>query len=180
MTEEEKSKQEELDRREEESKRKEIAWKDALLYISALLGYKFSSYDELAQDRNAYDAALGKLKQSKSLLDKVLAGKKLSSQQMNEEIAKLASEMSRYAKVVTVGDSRVCERCSKWQGKVISLDGSDSRYPSLDEYLNEAVHPNCRCSLQPVKRAGNSSFKRKNAVLNNFDGHVFKYISNHE
>ena len=174
MTEEDKSKQEELDRREEERRSKERAWKDALLYISALLGYKFSSYDELAQDRNAYDAALGKLKQSKSLLDKVLAGKKLSSQQMNEEIAKLASEMSRYAKVVTVGDSRVCERCSKWQGKVISLDGSDSRYPSLDEYLNEAVHPNCRCSLQPVKRAGNSSFKRKNAVLNNFDGHVFK------
>lgn len=180
MTEEEKSKQEELDRREEERKRKDRAWKDALLYISALLGYRFASYDELAQDRNAYDAALGKLKQSKSLLDKVLSGKKLSSQQMNEEIAKLASEMSRYAKVVTVGDSRVCESCRKWQGKVVSLDGSDSRYPSLDEYLDEAVHPNCRCSLQPVKRAGNSSFKRKNAVLNNFNGHVFKYISNHE
>lgn len=31
-----------------------------------------------------------------------------------------------------------------------------------------------------IKRVGNSSFKRKNAVLNNFDGHVFKYISNHE
>ena len=45
MTEEDKSKQEELDRREEERKRKERAWKDALLYISALLGYKFSSYD---------------------------------------------------------------------------------------------------------------------------------------
>ena len=113
-------------------------------------------------------------------MDKVLAGKKLSSQQMNEEIAKLASEMSRYAKVVTVGDSKVCESCRKWQGKVVSLDGSDSRYPSLDEYLNEAVHPNCRCSLQPVKRVGNSSFKRKNAVLNNFNGHLFKYISDHE
>ena len=180
MTEEEKSKQE-LDRiEEEERKRKEIAWKDALLYIAALLGYRFASYDELAQDKNAYDAALGKLKQSKSLLDKVLSGKKLSSQQMNEEIAKLASEMSRYAKVVTVGDSRVCERCSKWQGKVISLDGSDYRYPSLDDYLNEAVHPNCRCSLQPVKRVGNFLFKRKNAVFNNLNRHGFKYISNHE
>ena len=84
MTEEDNSKQE-LDRREEESKRKERAWKDALLYISALLGYRFASYDELAQDKNAYDAAIGKLKQSKSLLDKVLAGKKLSSQQMNED-----------------------------------------------------------------------------------------------
>lgn len=176
MKEEEKSKQEELDRREEENR----AWKDALMYISALLGYRFASYDELAQDRNAYDAALGKLKQSRSLLDKVLAGKKLSSQQMNEEMAKLASEMSRYAKVVTVGDSRVCERCRKWQGKVVSLDGSDSRYPSLDEYMDEAVHPNCRCSLQPVKKTGNSSYRIKNAVLNNFNGHAFKYISNHE
>ena len=79
MTEEENSKQE-LDRREEERKKKDRAWKDTLLYISALLGYRFASYDELAQDRNAYDAALGKLKQSKSLLDKVLSGKKLSSQ----------------------------------------------------------------------------------------------------
>lgn len=180
MAEEDNGKKELGRREEEERKLKDRAWKDALLYVAALLGYRFASYDELAQDKNAYDAALGKLKQSKSLLDKVLAGKKLSSQQMNEEMAKLASEMSRYAKVVTVGDSRVCDRCRKWQGKVISLDGSDSRHPSLDDYLNEAVHPNCRCSLQPVKRAGNSSFKRKNAVLNNFNAHAFKYISNHE
>lgn len=77
----------------------------------------------------------------------MLAGEKLSAQRMNEEIAKLAVEMSKYAKVVTVGDSRVCETCRRWQGKVVSLDGSDSRYPSLDDYMNEAVHPNCRCSL---------------------------------
>ena len=31
-----------------------------------------------------------------------------------------------------------------------------------------------------IKRAGNSSFKLKNAVLNNFNVQVFKYISNHE
>ena len=31
-----------------------------------------------------------------------------------------------------------------------------------------------------IKRDVNSSLKCKNAVLNNFDGHVFKYISNHE
>lgn len=117
--------EEELDRREEENRRRDRAWKDALMYIAALLGYRFSSYDELARDRSAYDAALGRLKQSRSLLDKVLAGKELSSRQMNDEIAKIASEMSRYAKVVTVGDSRVCERCREWQGKVVSLDGSD-------------------------------------------------------
>ena len=31
-----------------------------------------------------------------------------------------------------------------------------------------------------IKRVVNSSLKRKNAVLNNFNEHVFKYISNHE
>ena len=31
-----------------------------------------------------------------------------------------------------------------------------------------------------IKRVGNSSFKHKNAVLNNFNVHMFKYISNHE
>ena len=51
---------------------------------------------------------------------------------------------------------------------------------SKQEELDRREEANCRCSLQPVKRVGNSSFKRKNAVLNNFNGHVFKYISNHE
>lgn len=167
MTEEEMKQQEELaKKKEEERKKKDDAWKEALLYIAALLGYTFASYDELAEDKDAYDASLGKLKQAPSLLKRVLAGDKLSSQQMNQEIAKLAAEMSRYAKVVTVGDARVCETCRRWQGKVVSIDGSDSRYASLDDYLNEAVHPNCRCSLQPVKRAGNSFCKRANAVFN--------------
>lgn len=31
-----------------------------------------------------------------------------------------------------------------------------------------------------IKRVGNSSLKHKNAVLNNFNVQVFKYISNHE
>ena len=31
-----------------------------------------------------------------------------------------------------------------------------------------------------IKRVVNSSLKLKNAVLNNFNVHVFKYISNHE
>ena len=35
-------------------------------------------------------------------------------------------------------------------------------------------------SQDKIKRVVNSSFKLKNAVLNNFNGHVFKYISNHE
>ena len=35
-------------------------------------------------------------------------------------------------------------------------------------------------SQDKIKRAGNSSFRRNSAVLNNFDGHAFKYISNHE
>ena len=35
-------------------------------------------------------------------------------------------------------------------------------------------------SQDKIKRVVNSSFKHKNAVLNNFNVHVFKYISNHE
>ena len=31
-----------------------------------------------------------------------------------------------------------------------------------------------------IKRVVNSSLKLNNAVLNNFNVHVFKYISNHE
>lgn len=46
---------EEQKKREELRKRKDDAWKDALLYISALLGYSFADYEALSQDRNAYD-----------------------------------------------------------------------------------------------------------------------------
>lgn len=38
----------------------------------------------------------------------------------------------------------------------------------------------CDAAPGKIKRVGNSSFKRKNAVLNNFNAHVFKYVSDHE
>ena len=46
----------------------------------------------------------------------------------------------------------------------------------------ELAQDKSACDEAPckIKRAGNSSCKHKNAVLNNFDRHVFKYISNHE
>lgn len=38
------------------------------------------------------------------------------------------------------------------------------------------------CDAAPgnIKRVWNSLCKRKNAVLNNFNVHVFKYVSDHE
>lgn len=36
-----------------------------------------------------------------------------------------------YFKIINVGDERVCEYCKKWNGKVVTLSGSDPRYPRL-------------------------------------------------
>ena len=143
--------------RSERERKRKAAFEKALLYISALLGYGFSTYEQLAGDEKAHAEALARLKGSPGMLRSVLSGHELSSERMNEEISRMAKEMSRYAMVVTVGDSRTCERCRRWQGRVVSLDGGDPRFPSLERYMEEAVHPNCRCSLRSVSGpVGNS------------------------
>jgi hypothetical protein len=43
----------------------------ALLYIAVLLGYDFTSFEELAKDKDALETATVKLHTNKSLLDKI-------------------------------------------------------------------------------------------------------------
>lgn len=51
--------------------------------------------------------------------------------------------------LVIVSDApKECPLCTEWEGKVLSLSGSDPRYPSLDQARSDGLHhPNCRHSL---------------------------------
>ena len=49
---------------------------------------------------------------------------------------------------VTLGiisaDGSPCEICVDWEGEIVSLDGSDDNYPSLDDAIADGLfHPNC-------------------------------------
>lgn len=121
----------------------------ALLYIAALLGYDFATFEDLAKDQDALETATAKLHTNKSLLDKIQSGSPISNVDLNKEMAKTAiDDNQQLMRVTTVGDGKVCQMCGKWQGKIICIGGAVKGYPSLDDYIKSgALHPNCRCSL---------------------------------
>lgn len=52
---------------------------------------------------------------------------------------------------MTVGDQNTCPACKKWQGKLLSLSGSQPGMPSLQDFINsDGLHYGCRCALQDV------------------------------
>lgn len=164
---------------DDKTKKKNKNVEKALLYIAVLLGYDFASFEELAKDKDALETATVKLHTNKSLLDKIQADSPISNIELNKEMAKTAIDDNQHLmRVTTVGDGKVCEMCGKWQGKIISIDGADADYPSLDDYIKSgALHPNCRCSLQelttkeiprkpPNPRAHNSNVDLNDIVFN--------------
>lgn len=64
--------------------------------------------------------------------------------------ASMAAKMQRYVDrgkdLVIVSDAPgECERCRPWEGQVLSLSGTDSEHPSLDEATGAGLfHHNCR------------------------------------
>lgn len=78
-------------------------------------------------------------------------GERLTEQQIVEDVAQVAQtkSQSKTVRIVTVGDDKVCPACAKWQGKVVSLDGSSK--PTLQDAIdNGFLHYNCRCALQKI------------------------------
>lgn len=64
---------------------------------------------------------------------------------------KISIDVVGYYKILGTNDEKTCPNCKKWQNKIICINGSDPRYPTYDEFLNDHIfHPNCRCSLHPV------------------------------
>jgi len=51
-------------------------------------------------------------------------------------------------RISTVGGDRVCEKCRRWEGSVLSLTGKTKGYPTLaDARASGLLHPNCRHNI---------------------------------
>ena len=94
---------------------------------------------------------------------------KLTKSEILTTAQDIANVKSKYYKVVTVGDNRVCDKCNAWNNKIISDD--DPNYPSYDDLEKSgALHPNCRCYIKPVeKKAMNSENINDEVVYREFD-----------
>lgn len=78
----------------------------------------------------------------------VESGVRIPEQEIIKDISQMSQEKNntRVLRIVTVGDDRVCEKCAKWNGKIVSLDGSSS--PTLDDAIKDGfLHFGCRCAL---------------------------------
>lgn len=144
---------------EEKKKTKERNFEKIALILAVLLGMTHKSYEELAEDQTALDEITAKIHQNKSLMKAIESDEPLSDQQiqkLKKTTAKTVNITSNYMRVETANDERVCEKCRPWQGKIICVDGTDSRYPSLDDYMSAGCfHINCKCRLEPVKVSEN-------------------------
>ena len=110
---------------------------------------------------------------------------KLTKSEILTTAQDIANVKSKYYKVVTVGDNRVCDKCKSWNGKIISDD--DPNYPSYDDLEKSgALHPNCRCYIKPVeKKAMNSEnindevvFDNKTLINNSMENIITDTIDN--
>ncbi len=82
----------------------------------------------------------------------VESGKRISEEQIIKDTANIAKEdKSDLVRIVTVGDSTTCEKCKKWENKIVSLSGNDKKYPPLDKAIDDGfLHFNCRCALLDI------------------------------
>lgn len=136
---------EERDNREENKKR-------ALIALAMLIGASVSSFEELAEDKQLMKRVEQRYESSPSLKKRVERPERVSEQDIQREMAKSSVDDNvRYMKVTTFGDDKVCEKCREWQDKIVTVDGSDSRYPSVNDFIKSGgLHYNCRCSLQEL------------------------------
>ena len=157
MTEEEKK------RREEEKKNRDQLLLAMLLLMNPKLDEtsitSISDVDPIILDRakSKLDEYLKKDSRIADLGDEQpIDVAKLTKSEILTTAQDIANVKSKYYKVVTVGDNRVCNKCKSWNNKIISDD--DPNYPSYDDLEKSgALHPNCRCYLKPVdKKAMNS------------------------
>ena len=52
---------------------------------------------------------------------------------------------------VEVVDGDACEVCADWDGRILSISGTDKRFPSYQDAVDDGMfHPNCRCRLERV------------------------------
>lgn len=121
------------------------------LYIAILLGMTHKTYEELAAVPEDLDKVVVKIHSDKDLLKKAMTDKRMPVKEMKAEAQEVVVPGIKYMRVVTSGEASVCEHCRPWQNRILTVDGNDPRYPSIDDYIaSGAFHVNCKCSLQEL------------------------------
>ena len=137
--------------KEEEKTQKDENYEKAALYVAFLLGMYYKSFDELKSHPADLQEVNVKIHENPSLLEKIQSDEKVKDKDIQREAIEAAEMSGKYMKIRTASDQSVCPRCAEWQGKIISVDGSDKRYPSMDDFIKSGgYHINCRCSAQEV------------------------------
>ena len=136
----------------EEKTQKDENYEKAALYVAFLLGMYYKSFDDLKAHPNDLQKVNVKIHENKNLLDQNKTEEKISDKKKKKEAIKATEMNGKLMKIRTVGDQKVCPKCAEWQGKIISVDGSNKNYPSMDDFIKSGgYHVNCRCSAQELK-----------------------------
>ena len=171
--------------KEEEKTQKDENYEKAALYVAFLLGMYYKSFDDLKAHPNDLQKVNVKIHENKNLLDQIQTEEKISDKDIQKEAIKATEMNGKLMKIRTVGDQKVCPKCAEWQGKIISVDGSDKNYPSMDDFIKSGgYHVNCRCSAQeidtdeiPLKQEINPRYKsRKQARPDLYNHTPLKYL----
>lgn len=132
-------------------------------YERAILGIALLFAEDLGIDPKTVDDYSKLTPAQKTFAEKILEKNKTGLKQVakdkritEEQIVKIESKAAKqqnfnFARITTYGDGAVCPNCSKWQRKIVCLDGTDSELPSLQDAIDDGfLHFGCRCALQKV------------------------------
>lgn len=139
----------------EEKDKQEMSNYERLLFAIAIL-YASQLGINIQKQTSYKDLTPAQITFAKKIYEKhpefkmqVESGKRISEEQIIKDTANIAkADKSDLVRIVTVGDSTTCEKCKKWDNKIVSLSGNNKKYPPLDKAINDGfLHFNCRCAL---------------------------------
>lgn len=117
---------------------------------------KVEDYSELSEGQKTFVKKI--YKEHPSFEKQVLKDQRLSEQQIIKDTQKILKDDdnnlingSRFAKWVSFGDSKVCNKCKKWENKIVCVSGNPQGFPTVDDVIKSgALHYGCRCALLDI------------------------------
>lgn len=143
----------------EEKDKTEMTNYERLLYAIAIayalqLGINIrtqKSYKDLTPAQITF--AKKKYEKNPELKQQVEQGRRITEEEIVKDVADISKQdNSDLVRIVTAGDPTTCERCKKWENKIVSLSGKNKNHPSLDDAIKDGfLHFNCRCALLNIQ-----------------------------
>ena len=163
----------------EEKDKQEMSNYERLIYAIAIL-YATQLGIEIKKQTSYKDLTPAQITFAKKIYEKhpefelqVVSGKRLSEEDIVKDTANISKENNNdLVRIVTVGDSTTCEKCKKWDKKIVSLSGHNRNYPSLETATKDGfLHYGCRCALLnietdeiPLKSKANPRYETRKAA----------------